>query len=239
MIKSARFLSVIFLTLSFPVWASDLRNKEEPLEYYRKERTSDYEYAIKTSKEIYTELSNQGYPYAVEAASIVFPELLRYHEFQNDIESLFNELLAITSEESDGFSIGPMQMKPVFAVQVEKIIALNSVYRQRYSSINYNGDTSTVDARRKRLVRLNNLTLQMEYLKAFMDWEIEVLGLRSEDRETRIMYLSAAYNFGIQEFREKLKGLFNMETFPSGKRRLYFNYQKICLAAALKLTEEK
>ena len=126
-------------------------------------------------------------------------------------------------------------MKPVFAVQVEKIIALNSVYRQRYSSINYNGDTSTIDARRKRLVRLNNLTLQMEYLKAFMDWEIEALNLDSEDMETRIMFLSAAYNFGISQDRKYLERAFNMETFPSGKRRLYFNYQKICLDAALEL----
>ena len=232
-----RFVFAVLLSLSFPLWASGLKDQEEPLEYFRKERGSDYDFAIKTSKDIYAELKKQNYPYALEAASIVFPELLRYHEFQNDIETMFNELLAVTSEESDGFSIGPLQMKPVFAVQVEKIIALNPRYKSKYDSINYNGDTSTVDARRKRLVRLNDLALQLEYLKAFMDWEIEVLNLSSEDRETRIMYLSAAYNFGIQESREKLKGLFDKETFPSGKRRLYFNYQRICLGAAIELTD--
>lgn len=232
-----RFVFAVLLSLSFPLWASGLKDKEEPLEYFRKERGSDYEYAMKTASEIFNVLKKQNYPYALEAAAIVFPELLRYHEFQNDIETLFNELLAVTSEESDGFSIGPMQMKPVFAVQVEKIIALNPRYKSKYDSINYNGDTSTVDARRKRLVRLNDLSLQLEYLKAFIDWEIEVLNLGSENEETRILFLSAAYNFGIQDSREKLRALFDKETFPSGKRRLYFNYQRICLDAAIELTD--
>lgn len=232
-----RFVAIIFVLLisSSLIWSLTLRERENPLNYFKKERKQDHKFALSRAKEILAELKAQDYPYALEAASIVFPELMRYRSFQNEIESLFNEVLALTTEESDGFSIGEFQMKPVFAIQVEKLISLNPLLLKKYPAISFGGDVSTVQARRDRIMRLNDRTLQLEYLKAFMDWEIEVLNLDSEDMETRIMFLSAAYNFGISQDRKYLERTFNMETFPSGKRRLYFNYQRICLDASVEL----
>lgn len=229
--------TILLLSSSF-IWGLTLRERESPLNYFKKERKQDYKFALSEAREILSELKTQDYPYAMEAASIVFPELMRYRSFQNEIESLFNEVLAVTTEESDGFSIGEFQMKPVFAIQVEKIISLNPQLRQKYGAVSFGGDVSTVQARRDRVMRLNDKTLQLEYLKAFIDYEVEVLSLASEDLNSRISYLSAAYNFGISQDRKYLERAFNMETFPSGKRRLYFNYQKICLDAAVELGRE-
>ena len=235
-----RFAAIIFVLLisSSFIWALTLREGESPLNYFKKERKQDYKFALSTAGEILSELKEQDYPYALEAASIVFPELMRYRSFQNEIESLFNEVLAVTTEESDGFSIGEFQMKPVFAIQVEKIISLNPQLRQKYGAVSFGGDVSTVQARRDRIMRLNDRSIQLEYLKAFIDYEVEVLSLASDDLNSRISYLSAAYNCGISQDRKYLKRAFNMETFPSGKRRLFFNYQKICIDAAQELVNE-
>ncbi|MBQ5383131.1 MAG: hypothetical protein IIU46_01615 [Treponema sp.] len=68
-----------------------------------------------------------------------------------------------------------------------------------------------------------------------MDYEIMVLNLKDENQNTKIKYLSAAYNYGIQATRKPLEDIFGWKSYPSGKRNLYFNYQKLCLEAAEEL----
>ncbi|MBQ5383130.1 MAG: hypothetical protein IIU46_01610 [Treponema sp.] len=133
--------ALILTLLSAGIFAAQY--EQNPLQYFKDNRKPDYEFAMDKAKEIKETLEKQGYPYALEAAAIVFPEMIRYSAFQNEIESLINELLAFTSEESSGFSIGLMQMKPDFAVKIEKIIATYPDFEKKYASINFKGDSSS------------------------------------------------------------------------------------------------
>ena len=234
--KRFRTAAALLFFLFVPALLFALDYTEHPLDYYKENHSADYDFALATSRKIYGELKNQNYEYALEAAAIVFPEIVRYSSFQDEIESLFNELLTVCSEESNGFSIGPMQMKPLFACEVERLVSATPKLRRTYSAIDFGGDSSTVDARRERILRLRQLSYQIEYLKAFVAYETEALGLQNASRNDKIKYLSAAYNMGIHTERSVLEAAFNQAMFPSGKRRLYFNYQKICIDAAEKIS---
>ena len=225
--------ALILTLLSAGIFAAQY--EQNPLQYFKDNRKSDYEFALNKAKEVKETLEKQGYPYALEAAAIVFPEMIRYSAFQNEIESLINELLALTIKESSGFSIGLMQMKPEFAVKIEKIIATYPEFEKNYPSINFKGDDSSSNVRHDRILRLRQVEYQIEYLKAFIDYEIIVLNLKDENQNVKIKYLSAAYNYGIQTSRKPLENIFDWKSFPSGKRNLYFNYQKICLEVAEEL----
>ena len=231
--RAATFLTVLLVGIQ--VFAVDY--EAQPLEYFKEKRKNDYSFAMSTAKDIYGYLKKQEYPYAIEAVSIVFPEMMRYSAFQNEIESLINEVLAFTSDESNGFSIGLFQMKPLFASAVEKLVRADPELRKKYPTIDYNGIAADTGSRRDRIMRLRKLDFQLEYLKAFIDYEVKILNLQNEKQDDRIKYLSAAYNYGIQTSREKLENVFTWKSFPSGKRNLYFNYQKICLAVAEELLQ--
>lgn len=230
-LKFARTLFLAILLTLTHVQASANGIYENPLDFFRRNQPQSFEFALEKSGEIYRKLKLQGYEYPLEAAATVFPELLRYSIFQDEIETLFNEIIANVSEESDGFSIGLMQMKPIFASTVEKQVSVDPVLRKKYLSIALEGDRSTVEVRRARILRLRSFDSQLEYLKAFVDYEVTALNLAGESRENRIKYLSAAYNLGVSDRREPLERVFTLENFPSGKRRLFFNYQRICLSA--------
>ncbi|MCR4952743.1 MAG: hypothetical protein K6A43_01595 [Treponema sp.] len=212
---------------------------ESPITFFKDRWKKDYNFALNTANKIYTELEQQEFPYSLEAAAIVFPELIRYSVFQNELETLMNKFLAYASEDSSGFSIGLFQMKPQFAAEVENLIANDSELKNKYSSIDFGGENSTLNSRHDRILRLNDFFYQTEYLKAFIEYEVNVLSLENEDIQTRINYLSAAYNYAICTKRDFLEEAFNWQTFPSGKPGLYFNYQKICLQAADEFSANK
>lgn len=204
----------------------------EPLLFFQERRSEDYEFALSVSKKIFTKLEEEKYPYALEVSSVVFPELLRYSEFRNELESLMNECLAFASEESNGFSIGLFQMKPSFAAKVEALLCENPELKGKYASIDFGGDLSSFDSRLKRIKRLNDFDLQLEYLKAFADFEVKILGLEEEAFTQRLSFLATAYNYGIQIDRDVFEPVLSWQTFPSGRRYLYFNYKDLCIAAA-------
>lgn len=228
-----------FLLLFILVFAADGIAKDyrkEPLDFFKEFRTCEFDFALGTARDLYKTLEDEGYPFALELVSVVFPELMRYSVFQNELETLFNKCIALASEESEGFSIGLFQMKPSFACKVERLIAQNPELKSKYSKIDFGGDSSTSDFRRERILRLNDIQCQLEYLKAFADYEILSLSLEEETFTTRLALLSAAYNYKISAEREVLERAFLWETFPSGRMGLYFNYQLICLAAAKEIS---
>ena len=225
------FLSFLFLfVISGAVFAQNYSS--EPLLLFQERRAEDYDFALSLSKKIFIKLEEEKYPYALEVSSVVFPELLRYSEFRNELESLMNECLAFASEESNGFSIGLFQMKPSFAAKVEALLCENPELKEKYASIDYGGDLSSFDSRLKRIKRLNDFDLQLEYLKAFADFEVKALSLEKEDFIQRLSFLATAYNYGIQTDLNILDPVLNWQHFPSGRRNLYFNYKDLCILAA-------
>ena len=225
-----KYISV-FLLFFISLRAFSVDYTGNPLRYFKEERTTDYNFALNKAKDIYATLQEEGYPYSLEAVSIIFPELIRYSAFQNELESLVNKCLAFSSEKADGFSIGLFQMKPAFAIKVEKIIDAHNALKTSYSIIDYGGEVATSKDRHERILRLNDIECERAYLKAFIDYEVKALSLKEENIDTRIRYLSAAYNYGIRDKREELEKAFDWKTYPSGKRGLYFNYQALCIFA--------
>ena len=204
----------------------------EPLLFFQERRAEDYDFALSVSKKVYAKLEAEKYPYSLEVSAVVFPELLRYSEFRNELESLMNECLAFASEESNGFSIGLFQMKPSFAAKVEALLCENPELKKKYASIDFGGDLSSVNSRLKRINRLNSFDSQVEYLKAFADYEVKALSLENENFTQRLCFLATAYNYGIQTDRSFLEPVSNWQTFPSGSRHFYFNYKDLCIAAS-------
>ncbi len=224
------FIIFILFCASGVVYAQNYSS--EPLMYFQERRAGDYDFALSVSKKVYAKLEAEKYPYSLEVSAVVFPELLRYSEFRNELESLMNECLAFASEESNGFSIGLFQMKPSFAAKVEALLCENPELKKKYTSIDFGGDLSSVNSRLKRINRLNSFDLQVEYLKAFADYEVKALSLENEDFTQRLCFLATAYNYGIQTDRSFLEPVFDWQTFPSGNRHLYFSYKDLCLLSA-------
>ena len=66
-------------------------------------------------------------------------------------------------------------MKPKFAAEVENIIENDSNLKKIYSSINFGGDSSTLNSCHNRIIRLNAFKYQTDYLKAFIEYEVNAL----------------------------------------------------------------
>lgn len=207
----------------------------DPLWYFEQYRANDYGFALSTAKSVLNKLKQQKYPYAYEAVCVVFPEMIRYSQFQDEIESLANELLAYATEESNGFSIGLFQMKPQFAAQMEKIISLNPDMKHKYKKIAFEGITNSAEARHDRIIRLRDMDLQIEYIKAFVDFEVNNLQLTECSREERIRYIATAYNAGFMYSKASLESFFTKKGFPTGRRDVYVNYGDICVSVLSKL----
>lgn len=131
------------------------------------------------------------------AFSIVFPELIRFNSLSNKIEliSLFT-LYAKFGEKYSDFSVGPFQMKPSFATQIEKDylkFKKNLAINEKFAFDTLN----TSNARKERISRLNDNSWQAKYLVLF----IKIMDLKSkeakfESREDKLRIFATAYNFG-------------------------------------------
>lgn len=234
-LTAAVLLIVSFSSSAFSADISSVSNEPDPLEYFQQFRPSDYAFALSNARKILAELKKEKFPYAQEAVCVVFPEMMRFSQFQNEIESLVNELLAYAVEESSGFSIGLFQMKPLFASQLEKIISLNPELRRKYRKISFNGDVSSAEARHDRILRLRDLDFQKEYIKAFVEFEVENLNLKDCSIEERIRFLATAYNAGLMYSRQSIDEMSHRKTFPTGRRDIYVSYSDLCISVLKKL----
>ena len=100
------------------------------------------------------------------AEAIVFPELIRYSRWQDEIEkAAVNGLYVLQGTSGANFSIGRFQMKPSFAEEVEA--AWNqSALAQEYGFV-FNLQDG-VEARRSRIRRLGTMEGQCRYLAIFI-----------------------------------------------------------------------
>ena len=87
------------------------------------------------------------------AEAIIFPELIRYSKWQDEIETAaVNGLYVLQGTNGANFSIGRFQMKPSFAEEVEAAFNLQD----------------GVEARRSRIRRLDTMEGQCRYLAIFI-----------------------------------------------------------------------
>lgn len=144
--------------------------------------------------------------------AIVFPELMRYVPFRNQVEKA--ALLALyvqNGKEKANFSVGMFQMKPSFAEEVEHAW-MHSGLRHEYQL--YFDLRSTKEVRRQRIARLDNDLWQCVYLALFVRLMIEREPSLAEMEDTeRLKLLATAYNHSFSAPLETLKQRETMKSF--------------------------
>ena len=163
--------------------------------------------------------------------SIVFPEIVRYNTLVDAIQiSALKMLYKQFGSDYADFSVGRFQMKPSFALQLEKDWML--MEKQPFV---LSFDTSNSPfARHLRLERLENIKNQIDYLCMFVvvcqsSFVQEISKMPSED--ARVRFLATAYNFGYKKsfvsiVEQMNKKNFHTEVF-SHPFTVYYSYADI------------
>ena len=100
------------------------------------------------------------------AEAIVFPELIRYSRWQDEIETAaVNGLYVLQGTSGANFSIGRFQMKPSFAEEVEAAWNQSPLAKEYGFVFNLQDGA---EARRSRIRRLDTMEGQCRYLAIFI-----------------------------------------------------------------------
>lgn len=169
---------------------------------------------------------------AADCEAVVFPELLRYSHFQDEIEqAALLGLYIAGGKEKANFSVGQFQMKPSFVEQVEAAW-MRSAMRHDYRL--YFDLTDNRVQRERRLRRITDERWQCVYLAIFVKLMDERLpALKEMSGEERIRLLATAYNMSFTASlddlqREKHRKTFHTDLFASKKTR-YYEYAGIAV----------
>lgn len=149
--------------------------------------------------------------------SIVFPELMRYSEFKDKIETRVTSIMYSCGSDSLLCSIGYMQMKPFFASYLEKCISNDPELLKRYDMFPDKGESSTYKQRYDRIDKLRKPEFQIQYLSAFIDIGMKKYHLENKDIKYQLKILSAAYNAGMIYRVPELEEIAEIKSFPNGK----------------------
>ncbi|MBR1520496.1 MAG: hypothetical protein IJ635_04585 [Bacteroidaceae bacterium] len=141
------------------------------------------------------------------AEAVVFPELVRYSMWQDEIEkAAVSSLYVAGGKLQANFSIGRFQMKPSFAEEVDAEWNRSALARE-FGFVFDTHDTDT--ARRNRLRRLNDTVGQVRYLAIFIRLQhFRHPELSRLTKKEQVRYLSTAYN---RSYMASWKEILHME----------------------------
>lgn len=127
------------------------------------------------------------------AEAVVFPELIRYSMWKDEIErTAVNGLYVSKGREGANFSIGRFQMKPSFAEEVEKAWNASSLSKEYGFSFNLADNN---EARRSRVRRLSTMQGQCRYLAIFIRLQqLRHPRLSQLSLKEQVCFLATAYN---------------------------------------------
>ena len=127
------------------------------------------------------------------AEAIVFPELIRYSMWQDEIErAAVNGLYVSKGREGANFSIGRFQMKPSFAEDVEQEWNASPLAKEYGFSFNLADNN---EARRSRVRRLSDIQGQCRYLAIFIRLQqLRHPRLLQLTQTEQVRFLATAYN---------------------------------------------
>lgn len=127
------------------------------------------------------------------AEAIVFPELIRYSRWKDEIEkTAVNGLYVIKGREGADFSVGRFQMKPSFAEDVERAWNSSPLAQEYGFSFNL---ADNAEARRSRVRRLSTEEGQCRYLAIFIRLQqLRLPQLQQVSKEQQVRLLATAYN---------------------------------------------
>lgn len=174
---------------------------------YPKVFGNDWTSAINYVKEHHDEWSREFEQFDVDprlAVAIVFPELIRYSIWQDEIErAAVNGLYVSKGTDGANFSIGRFQMKPSFAEEIEQEWNRSSLSKEYGFVFNLQQNN---EARRSRIRRLSNMQGQCRYLAIF----IRLLQQRHPQLEQlsekeQVCFLATAYNRSFTASFQQIK----------------------------------
>lgn len=127
------------------------------------------------------------------AEAIVFPELIRYSRWKDEIEkAAVNGLYVKKGRDGADFSVGRFQMKPSFAEDVERAWNASSLAQEYGFSFNM---ADNAEARRSRVRRLGTEEGQCRYLAIFIRLQqLRLPQLQQVSPEQQVRLLATAYN---------------------------------------------
>lgn len=156
-----------------------------------------------------------------ELTAIIFPELLRYSEWQNLLET---EALAVAYVEGGStwadFSIGAFQMKPSFAEALEDCLKKWPRGQVTFQHLLPTPTQTIVQQRQARLDRLSSVNGQIDYLCCFYQWMQQRNGfyLVCPTPAQKIALLATAYNTGFWKSWPSLFHASQQYFFPYGAK---------------------
>lgn len=174
---------------------------------YPKVFGNDWTSAINYVKEHHDEWSREFEQFDVDprlAVAIVFPELIRYSMWQDEIErAAVNGLYVSKGTDGANFSIGRFQMRPSFAEEIEQEWNRSSLSKEYGFVFNLQQNN---EARRSRIRRLSNMQGQCRYLAIF----IRLLQQRHPQLEQlsekeQVCFLATAYNRSFTASFQQIK----------------------------------
>lgn len=169
--------------------------------------------------------------------SVMFPELVRYNFFKDQIEISLNKLLYVNGgvKYSD-LSIGVLQMKPSFIKRLS-----NSSRLHNYDLLfEFNNDLNNEDIRTIIIQRLQDLSYQLLYLSYFINIIDNHIQIYNFSLLEKIRYISTAYNSGAWYNSYNNENYSLKKTYPNGpneKKIIQYSYSDISLYYYNKLKE--
>ena len=195
---------------------------------YRREFGADWDAAVRFVNDNHEQFKKEFEIFGVDsriAEAVVFPELIRYSLWQDEIEKVaVNGLYITKGKDAADFSIGRFQMKPSFAEEVEE--AWNkSPLAQEYGFV-FNVQQNS-EARRSRVRRLGTMEGQCRYLAIFIRlMQLRHPQLAGMPAKERIRLLATAYNWSFsaplsQIRRMQKKCRFHTDIIVTRKTKMY------------------
>jgi hypothetical protein len=154
---------------------------------------TDAEHCVKEHHDEWRQMFDEFCVDSRLAEAVVFPELIRYSMWKDEIErAAVNGLYISKGKEGADFSIGLFQMKPSFAEEVEQAWNASSLAQEYGFSFNLADNN---EARRSRVRRLSTMQGQCRYLAIFIRLEqLRLPQLQQLPLEQQVRLLATAYN---------------------------------------------
>ncbi|MCR4583890.1 MAG: hypothetical protein K5764_10135 [Prevotella sp.] len=170
------------------------------------------------------------------AEAIVFPELIRYSMWKDEIElTAVNGLYVSGGTAGANFSVGRFQMRPSFAEEVETAWNRSPLARQYGFVFNLQQNS---EARRSRIRRLATMEGQCRYLAIFIRLQLlRHAQLRNLAASEQVRALAAIYNGSFTAswsavLRSQHESHFHTDVIPTSFTQ-YYCYADIAVAAFL------
>lgn len=204
------------------------------------EKYTDAEIFVKNNDWFIPMISSAGVD-SVFAISMVFPELIRYSAIRDQVEIQSLKVLYVQfGENYSDFSVGPFQMKPSFAENIEKDFELLSshndlndfkdLYHIKTADFKTRPGEDPVEARKARIHRLTDRDWQVKYLLMFIKiMEKTAPPEYLKDLPDKLKYFATAYNCGYWKnpetiLSEMTKKRFHTSLFETPDK---YNYSDI------------